>query len=135
MKREHILVMAAAVGLSFGSGVVGVAVGAGGAQAKPNSSGSDFIYPKGVCTNEACADQWCPGMPLPCGSDCTGHPQYPNWDMSVCHDFMVGYNDQTRRPGSKGSPKSLRASLRETPGGARALATGRPSACRGSENR
>lgn len=35
------------------------------AVAMPNSSGSDFIYPKGVCTNEACADQWCPGMPLP----------------------------------------------------------------------
>jgi hypothetical protein len=49
MKREHIVVMAAAVGLSFGSGVVGVAVGAGAAQAMPNSSGSDFIYPKGVC--------------------------------------------------------------------------------------
>jgi hypothetical protein len=35
MKREHIVVMAAAVGLSFGSGVVGVAVGAGAAQAMP----------------------------------------------------------------------------------------------------
>jgi hypothetical protein len=49
MKREHIVVMAAAVSLSFGSGVVAVAVGAGAAQAMPNSSGSDFIYPKGVC--------------------------------------------------------------------------------------
>ena len=48
MKREHIVVMAAAVGLSFGSGVVAVAVGAGAAQAMPNSSGSDFIYPKGA---------------------------------------------------------------------------------------
>jgi hypothetical protein len=95
----------------------------------------EFRFHLKAANGEACADQWCPGMPLPCGSDCTGHPQYPNWDMSVCHDFMVGYNDQTRRPGSKGSPKSLRASLRETPGGARALATGRPSACRGSENR
>jgi hypothetical protein len=60
------------------------------------SSGKDFIYPKGMCSNQACSNQWCPGMPLPCGSDCTGHPQYPNWNMNVCHDFMVG----TKRPDS-----------------------------------
>ncbi len=28
----------------------------------PNSSGHDFVYPEGVCTNEACANQWCPGI-------------------------------------------------------------------------
>jgi len=72
-KHERIVVMAAAC-LSVRWGVVGVAEGAGVAQAMPNSSGKDFIYPKGVCTNQACASQWCPGMPLPCGSDCTDHP-------------------------------------------------------------
>ncbi len=64
----------------------------------PNSSGRDFIYPKGLCTNEACANQWCPGMPLPCGTACTTNPVYPNWDMSVCHEFMVGYKSPHSAP-------------------------------------
>jgi hypothetical protein len=120
VKRERIVVMAAAACLSVGWGVVGVAEGAGAAQAMSNSSGKDFIYPKGVCTDQACSNQWCPGMLLPCGSDCTGHPQYSGWDM---------------RPGSNRPPKSVQASSKETPGGARARATGRPSAYRGSKSR
>jgi hypothetical protein len=56
----------------------------------------EFRFHLKAANGEACADQWCPGMPQPCGSDCTGHPQCPNWDMSVCHDFMVGY----KRPDS-----------------------------------
>ena len=103
MKRERIMVLTAAACLSLGCGVVGVAMGAGAAQAMPNSSGRDFIYPKGLCTNEACANQWCPGMPLPCGTNCGAgavYPGtiYPNWDMSVCHDFMVGTKGPNPKP-------------------------------------
>ncbi len=103
MKRERIMVLTAAPCLSLGCGVVGLAMGAGPAQAMPNSSGRDFIYPKGMCTNEACANQWCPGMPLPCGTNCGAgavYPGtiYPTWDMSVCHDFMVGTKGPNSAP-------------------------------------
>ena len=98
VKRERIMVMAAAACLSLGWVVIGMAEGAGAAQAMPNSSCRDFIYPKGVCTNEACANQWCPGMPLPCGTNCGAGAAYPNWDMNVCHDFMVGYKTPNSAP-------------------------------------
>jgi hypothetical protein len=90
MKRERILAIAATAGLSAVCWVAGAVEGAAAAQAMPNSSGRDFIYPKAVCTNEACSNQWCPGMPLPCGTNCGAGAVYPNWDMSVCHDFMIG---------------------------------------------
>jgi hypothetical protein len=95
VKRERILAIAATAGLSVLCWVAGAVEGATAAQAMPNSSGRDFIYPKAVCTNEACSNQWCPGMPLPCGTNCGAgavYPGtvYPKWDMSVCHDFMIG---------------------------------------------
>jgi hypothetical protein len=106
--------------------MTGVVVGSGAAQAMPNSSGHDFIYPKGVCTNEACANQWCPGMPLPCGADCTGHPQYPNWDMGVCHDFMVGYKTPNSKPWFQGTTQVAPGILEGDPGWGPGPCNGQP---------
>jgi hypothetical protein len=44
-----------------------------------------FSYPIAVCNGMACSAVWCPGMPLPMPSSGT-----PNWDMNVCHHFMIG---------------------------------------------
>ena len=126
MKRERIVVMAAAACLSFGSVMTGAVMDARVAQAMPNSSGHDFIYPKGVCTNEACANQWCPGMPLPCGADCTGHPRYPNWDMGVCHDFMVGYKTPDSKPWFQGTTQVAPGILEGDPGWGPGPCNGQP---------
>jgi hypothetical protein len=126
MKRERIVVMAAAACLSFGSTMNGVVVGAGTAQAMPNSSGHDFIYPKGVCTNEACANQWCRAC------RCHAAPAAPiirSIRTGTWASATTSWSDtkvQTRRPGSKGPPKSLRASSRETPGGGPGPCNGQP---------
>lgn len=63
--------------LSGSAGLVALGLGAGTAQA--------FNYPIGVCNGKACSGVWCPGMPLPMASAGT-----PDWDMNVCHHFMIG---------------------------------------------
>lgn len=63
--------------LSGGVAVALLGVGAATARADP--------YPHAVCNGMACNYVWCPGMPLP-------QPNHgpPDWDMNVCHHFMVG---------------------------------------------
>ncbi|GFG67573.1 hypothetical protein MKUB_50630 [Mycobacterium kubicae] len=62
--------------LSGGVAAAAVGLGAGAAQA--------YTYPIGVCNGMACSYEWCPGMPLPTAFGT------PNWDMGVCHHFMIG---------------------------------------------
>jgi hypothetical protein len=78
MNTTHTLkrILAGAL-LSGGVAVTGSSLAAGTAQA--------FTYPPAVCNGQACSYVWCPGDPLP-------EPRYgpPNWDMNVCHHFMIG---------------------------------------------
>ncbi len=76
MKSPRVLTRIIAGGLMSGSvALAGLGLGAGTAQADP----------VGVCNGMACSYVWCPGTPLP-------YPKYgaPNWDMNVCHHYMVG---------------------------------------------
>ncbi|OBA59243.1 hypothetical protein A5647_18135 [Mycobacterium sp. 1100029.7] len=63
--------------LSGAAAFAALTLGAGTAQA--------FSYPIAVCNGMTCSAVWCPGMPVPEAAD-----GLPNWDMKVCHHFMVG---------------------------------------------
>jgi hypothetical protein len=69
--------LATAVLAAGGLSVASWGLSAGTAQA--------YTYDKSVCNEHACSYVWCPGMPLP-------RPDAgpPDWDMNVCHHFMIG---------------------------------------------
>jgi hypothetical protein len=81
MKINHSVLTVRAIAGALLSGFATLAALGFGA----GSAAAYYTYPRAVCNGMACSNVWCPDMPLPSLAGGT-----PDWDMSVCHDFMIG---------------------------------------------